>query len=92
MIRVKRKAKCKDRYSLTDQPNFFEVVSSSARYLVKMPASARSLGIPAVGPVGDAKPAGAKLLKGFNRSGLRAKHVTAVQHPRYGRRSERAHV
>lgn len=92
MIRVKRKAKCKDHYSLTDQPNFFEVISQRAGYLKNMPASTRRVRMPAVGPVGAAKPAGAKLLKGFNRSGLRAKHVTAVQHPCYGRRSERAHV
>ena len=38
----------------------------------------------------DRNPAGTKLLKRFNASGNRAKHAMAVQHPCYGRRSERA--
>lgn len=90
MIRVKRNAKCKDHYSLAEQPNFFTVVSQRAGYLKEMPASERQRRMPAVGTVGWDKPAGAKLLKGFERSGLRAKHATAVQRPCYGRRSERA--
>ena len=35
------------------------------------------------------KPAGTKLLKAFNKPGMRAKHATVPQHPCYGRRSER---
>lgn len=89
MIRVKRKAKCKDHYSLTDQPNFFEVISQQAGLVKPMPVSTRQRRISAVGPVGTVKPAGAKLLRKFNKSGLRAKHATAVQRPCYGRRSER---
>ena len=33
--------------------------------------------------------AGTKLLKAFNKPGMRAKHATVPQYPCYGRRSER---
>ena len=87
-----RNERWKRGYTPKGQPNYFHFNSERAGYLKEMPASERQRRVPAVGTVGWVNPAGAKLLKGFNRSGLRAKHATAVQRPCYGRRSERAKV
>lgn len=89
MAIARKNPKARRGMTVTSAPNFFTFSSERARLVVETPASKRSLGIPAVGPVGDIKPAGSKLVKRFNRSGMRAMHAKAKQLPCYGRRSER---
>lgn len=76
-------------YTPGREPNFFDFLSERQR-MMRMPASTRQHHRnPAVGAVGELRPPGSKLLKGFHKSGLRKLHASKPQYPCYGRRSER---